>query len=185
MSCGIYCIECVPTKKKYYGSTNNFSTRFRNHKVALNKNTHYNEYLQNAWNKYGCREFKFYTVENVDEEELLSKESFYIERDMTWKRSLGFNIIRDPARGNHSQETKDKLSEIRKGIKNPFYGKSHSENHKRMLSEQNSGDKNPFHGRKHSSETRLKISKNHSRRKLSDSNILEIKKMNEGRNIVG
>lgn len=48
---GIYQILCLINKKAYYGSTVDFSRRFQDHKLTLRKKEHYNQYLQNAWNK--------------------------------------------------------------------------------------------------------------------------------------
>ena len=81
-----------------------------------------------------------------------------------------------------SEETKRKLSELRKGAKNPFFGKYHTEESrrkiseagkgrqpwnkgmphteeiKRKVSEAQKGVKNPFFGKYHTSETRRKLS---------------------------
>lgn len=48
----------------------------------------------------------------------------------------------------HSEETKRKMSEERKGEKNPMYGKG----------DERVGEKNSFYGKKHTEESRLKIS---------------------------
>jgi len=71
----------------------------------------------------------------------------------------------------HSEETKQKISENRKGKltgkDNPFYGKHHSEEAKRKNAEAHTGEKNsnfgrtgeqnPMFGRKHSEETIKKM----------------------------
>lgn len=75
----------------------------------------------------------------------------------------------------HSEETKEKMSNARKGEKNYFYGKQHTEETKRKISKANSGIKrteefkrsvskrvsgkgNPIYGKKRSEETKRKIS---------------------------
>lgn len=64
---GIYCIECVETKRKYIGQTyENFYKRWTFHKWHLKNNHHSNIYLQNAWNKYGADNFNFYPIESFD-----------------------------------------------------------------------------------------------------------------------
>jgi group I intron endonuclease len=65
MRSGIYKILNVTTGKFYIGSSKNIDTRFTQHRNKLNKNKHYNTYLQNAWNKYGEESFKFEIVEEV------------------------------------------------------------------------------------------------------------------------
>lgn len=50
---GIYCIENIRNGKKYIGQSINVYYRWKKHKSELNNNTHDNDYLQKAWNKYG------------------------------------------------------------------------------------------------------------------------------------
>lgn len=59
MNSGIYKITNKVNGKLYIGSTNNFSTRWRNHKHNLLKNKHCNRYLQSSVNKYGLANFEF------------------------------------------------------------------------------------------------------------------------------
>ena len=72
--CGIYCIENIMDGKKYIGQSKNIYTRWYQHKLELNYNKHGNRYLQNAWNKYGENNFKFYIIEKCSEDELNEKE---------------------------------------------------------------------------------------------------------------
>jgi len=105
-----------------------------------------------------------------------------------WLRKLGIPT-RKPwtfSKGRqHSEETKQKLSELRKGCKNPFYGKhhttetrehlrkcstgrKHTKEELRKMSEALSGKNNPMWGKKHNEESNkkrseaLKGSKNHN-----------------------
>ena len=50
---GIYKIENKVNGKIYVGQSIDIDTRWYNHRNELNGNRHYNEHLQNAWNKYG------------------------------------------------------------------------------------------------------------------------------------
>ena len=59
MRCGIYIID----NKVYVGSSIDIDKRLYNHKYMLNKNGHDNNYLQNAFNKYGVLNFIFDTIE--------------------------------------------------------------------------------------------------------------------------
>ena len=60
--CGIYKIENLVNGKVYIGKTVDFKERKKEHKLDLRLNRHYNNYLQNAWNKYGRENFKFEMV---------------------------------------------------------------------------------------------------------------------------
>lgn len=75
---GIYCIENIIDGKKYIGQSKNIYNRWYQHKLELNHNKHGNIYLQNAWNKYGENNFKFYIIEKCSEDELNEKEIYYI-----------------------------------------------------------------------------------------------------------
>ena len=55
-----------------------------------------------------------------------------------------------------SEETKQKMSEAKKGEKHPFYGQHHSEETKRKMSEAAKGNKNML-GKHHTEETKRKI----------------------------
>lgn len=65
MLCGIYKITNLVNNKVYIGSSKNIDRRIIQHRQKLNKNKHYNSYLQRAWNKYGEDNFKFETVEII------------------------------------------------------------------------------------------------------------------------
>lgn len=58
----------------------------------------------------------------------------------------------------HSDESKKKISEAKKGEKHPLFGKHLSEETKRKMSEAQRGEKNHLFGKKLSDETKKKIS---------------------------
>jgi len=72
---GIY--KILIGNKIYYGSCNDFKVRKNSHKYHLNRDTHYNKYLQNLWNKYGDAEFTF--IEEVTEDDLYKREQEIID----------------------------------------------------------------------------------------------------------
>lgn len=91
-----------------------------------------------------------------------------------WNRMEKLGIPTQPRseahRGwHHNEETKMKLSMMKKGVKNPFYGKHHAIKWKKRLSERNRGKGNPMYGKggkksprygkKHTEETRVKMSR--------------------------
>lgn len=74
MSIGIYKIINQIDGKYYVGSSNNIEgNRWPYHKYHLRKGDHYNNHLQNAWNKYGESCFEFVIVNEVLELDLLTE----------------------------------------------------------------------------------------------------------------
>lgn len=60
---GVYEILCTANNKRYIGSSNNLFTRVNRHFSLLNKNRHFNKYLQSAFNKYGESQFTVNVIE--------------------------------------------------------------------------------------------------------------------------
>lgn len=56
---GIYEIVCTQTGRRYVGSAQRFTSRFRLHVKQLVENKHHSRYMQRAWNKYGAGSFEF------------------------------------------------------------------------------------------------------------------------------
>jgi group I intron endonuclease len=96
MCVGIYIIKNNINNKIYVGSTlKSFDIRFKTHKKQLQKNTHENPILQNAWNKYGESGFSFNIIESYDDIEinkLLELERKYILLYDSNCRDFGYNI---------------------------------------------------------------------------------------------
>jgi len=67
----------------------------------------------------------------------------------------------------HSEETRRRMSEARKGPGNSFYGKRHSCKSKQKMTLARTGEGNPFYGKKHTDEWRLQMSKKIRGRKVS------------------
>lgn len=109
----IYKIRNVINNKIYIGSTNNIKKRWNNHRSKLNNNLHENQYLQQAWNKYGQDNFEFLIIEEVNDENRIEKEILHIENTKCYERKIGYNFDKNPT---------DKS-----GKNNPFYGKQHTQ----------------------------------------------------------
>lgn len=182
-SYSIYAIINLITKQMYIGSTINGRGRWFQHKSALKRGLHGNEYLQDSWKKYGEENFDFIILECIivdDKKYVLSREQYYIDKYDTMNRENGFN--KSPADLENNpipEETRKKISlkrigkklkltpeqrkkwsEMRKGENNSFYGKKHSKETLRILSEKASKrtrEKNSFYGKKHTEETKKKI----------------------------
>ena len=78
---GIYCIKNILNNKKYIGSTLHFMVRLRSHFYQLRKNIHCNIHLQNAYNKYGLKFFRFMILEECEpiQDTLLFIEQKYLD----------------------------------------------------------------------------------------------------------
>lgn len=114
---GIYKITNLTNQMFYIGSSQDLIKRWRDHRSVLNVNTHKNIYLQNAWNKYGEDNFEFEILEIVHIDLLIEREQHWINFTKCYDRTIGYNL--SPTAGNcagfiHTQETKAKLSALRK-----------------------------------------------------------------------
>lgn len=94
--CGIYAIENIKNGKKYVGQTRDdegFSGRFEGHRLKLRQRAHYNNYLQNSYNKHGEEAFRFRILEICkDSDDLNAKEkSWIVELESMYDKN-GYNI---------------------------------------------------------------------------------------------
>lgn len=157
---GVYCIENIKNNKKYIGQSVDVYDRWRKHKSELNGNIHFNNYLQNSWNKYGKDNFKFYVLEFCGIDMLDTLEIYYIDLYKTLNRNNGYNLTSGGAYNKqYSVETREKISQALKGHEvtpetrmkirknhadvsgknNGMYGKNHTEEAKKRVSEANKG----------------------------------------------
>lgn len=170
---GIYKIINKIDGKYYIGSAKCFYTRWTRHLKTLLNNCHANDYLQNAWNKYGYSAFEFQIVEFHPTEILLEKEQYYLNiafaeqnncYNLTFKAKGGFSeYARQKLTGRTiSITTRQKISNLKKGI-------LHSEEHKQNISNSMKNRKlsnshieklkTSHTGLRHSLEAKLKMSK--------------------------
>lgn len=137
---GIYGIINHLSGDVYVGQTSQpFQKRFWHHQWKLRNGTHDNQHLQNAWNLYGEEYFSFIPIQVVDDSSLLDDlEVKYInifkemnrcyniiEGGNSGRRGIPISeeqkrLIAEKNRINmtgkkHSEETKQKMSESRKG----------------------------------------------------------------------
>lgn len=132
---GIYIIVNKINGRVYVGKTEvGFNTRWQYHKCALHGGYHSNRHLQNAWNKYGEKSFKFLKLEYCHIEELNERERHHIA--IYKARGLAYNLT-DGGEGSlglsPSIETREKLSLVRKG-KNYRKGIKHTPESKIKMS---------------------------------------------------
>lgn len=176
---GIYCIENLVNGKKYIGKSLDIYDRWRKHVNDLKNGTHDNSYLCNSWKKYGSENFSFTIIEICKREELEQKEISYISKFETTKPN-GYNLTRggDGTLGyRHTEESKNKMSEKKKGIPSSQKGKtsilkgskvspeallnmkkSMTEERKLKLSKMLSGENSPAYGIPRTNDVKNKIS---------------------------
>ena len=178
--CGIYEIVCMANNKSIIGSSVHIQRRYAQHMWELRRLSHHNPHLQNAFNLYGENNFKLVILEKCDKKDLLIKEDLWIHNKNTQDRTNGFNY-KNAERPQHNQETCKKLSEMRKGNKNPMFGKHLSDNHKEKISSALKGEKSPFFGKSPTLATRQKMSKTQIGKKLSEETKIKIGLANVGK----
>lgn len=113
---GIYKIQSrIKPERIYIGSSINIYKRWGDHNTDLLKNRHGNSRLQNHYNKYGESDLQFSVLCGCEVSEIIKNEQFFIEGYNPY-----FNICK--IAGNtlgkmHSEESKRKMSESKKGHK--------------------------------------------------------------------
>lgn len=90
--CGVYKIINTTNRKVYIGSSKDVNRRWNEHVRTLELNIHVNPHLQNAWNKYGRKSFKFEIIEECDEKYQYEREQYYIDLYKPFQDN-GYNIV--------------------------------------------------------------------------------------------
>jgi len=111
---GIYTIINTRNNKCYIGSSKNIESRFKAHKSRLRNNKHINYHLQNAWNKYGEDSFEFNVLYITSIEDLIKEEQKLLDLKPEYNILPTVELNRQLV--HHSDKTKQKISEKKKGI---------------------------------------------------------------------
>lgn len=155
---GIYLIRCDSENKIYIGQSNNITKRYTAHLSKLRLKKHPNSYLQEAFDKYGEKDFICEVLFEVkddksNKQELYDLEIYYISLYDSTNRLKGYNIERGGIScGRASEETCKKLSEAHKG-------KKPSDETRRKLSEILKGKPSHWKGKKQTKEHSQKRTK--------------------------
>jgi len=187
MKSGIYRIINTINNCIYVGSAINLTARKNKHFTQLFKNSHYNKYLQNAFNLYKREAFIFDVLEYCKKEELIKREQFWIDA-YKMQGVILYNIC--SVAGNtygrfHSEETRKKMAvaqrgkvvteearrkssetqkgrlikeEVRRKMSEAHKGKHHTEETKQKIADANSGKLSHFKGKIRPNKTREKMS---------------------------
>lgn len=163
----VYLVENKRNGKRYVGLTkHDLETRWGQHvKDALYERS--NMLLHKAIRKNGPDGFVRTVIDTGESEEQLRQ----LEKD--WIEALGTHVSLGQGYNmtfggegllgyKHTDETKQKMSESRKGERNPNFGKhwgktSWTEEEKLTKSIERTGEGNPMHGKHQSAEARKKI----------------------------
>jgi group I intron endonuclease len=132
---GIYEIFHSPSNKVYIGSSIHVATRMAEHRRALKRGNHANQYLQRAWAAHSDAAFEFRVLEYVSHPEgLRARERELIISRKAAEPMHGFNLATaTTAAFGHSRETRQKLSAILIGHKRNV-GSHLSDEHKAKIS---------------------------------------------------
>lgn len=89
--CGVYRIVNTTNGKVYIGSSKNIEKRFRQHQYQLRKGTHHSPLLQRSWKVHGEGSFLFEILELCAEENLVSREQFWMDTSQCYLADKGYN----------------------------------------------------------------------------------------------
>ena len=79
MTCGIYAITNLKNNRFYIGQSISIEKRIKYHITKLSQEDHYNEELQNDWNKFDIEDFSWTILEIIENpENLNNRERFHI-----------------------------------------------------------------------------------------------------------
>ena len=176
----IYKITNTANGKSYIGQTihNAEKTRIRQH---LTGSSNGNRIVKHAIEKYGQDAFTYEILhDGIIPEFLDILEREAIETFNTIAPH-GYNLTEGGEGGSLSDETRQKMSEAKKGKKPNNYGKTHSDETRRKISEANRGEKNGNYGRSFSEEHRRKMSEAHKGKKISEEHRRKISEAQKGK----
>ena len=139
---GIYMILNKINRKCYVGSSKDIINRWSQHKNKLLKEKHINQYLQNAFNKYGLNNFEFWIIEECSEEDLLVREQYWMDFHVCYDHKYGYNICSKSDRPVMPQERREKVAAQRRNkTLEEFFG---VEKAKEMKEKMSKSQKNRF-----------------------------------------
>lgn len=165
MTSGVYVIKNTENGKFYIGSSAHVERRWRGHRSYLRRNVHDNDYLQNAWNKYGEDVFEFDIIVECGRDDLLWIEQVHLDRYRNDK--ILYNINTRVDRVEMTVETREKIrraavgreisEETRKKLSRAGKGQIRSQEFKERLRRTRQGSGNSFWGHTHTEEAKERI----------------------------
>jgi len=133
LNSGVYGIFSKIDDRVYIGSTINFNRREVDHFNKLKLNIHGNKFLQNFVNKYGIENVEFVVLAKCPSEYCIKLEQFFLDN---FDNKFNIRLIAESNFGlRASNETKQKMSKVRKGKAVRGYGFTVTEKTKFKMSE--------------------------------------------------
>lgn len=133
LNSGVYGIFSKIDSRVYIGSATNFDLRKKTHFDKLKSNVHVNKPLQNFVNKYGIENVEFKILAKCPSEYCIKLEQFFLD---SFENKFNIRIVAESNFGlKASDETKQKMSKVRKGKAVRGYGFIVTEETKFKMSE--------------------------------------------------
>jgi group I intron endonuclease len=136
MNTGIYSIRQKSTGREYVGSAVNVTKRWKEHRRQADSGRHHSRFFQRAWSKHGCDDFEFRVLLVCAKHDLIAYEQACLDGlrpafnvSPTAGSQLGFKM---------NDEAKRKMSVAAKKNKN-FAGHNHTQESRRRISESRKG----------------------------------------------
>ena len=168
LNSGVYGIFSKIDDRVYIGSATNFDLRKKTHFDKLKSNVHTNKPLQNFVNKYGIENIEFRILAKCPSEYCIKLEQFFLDN---FDNKFNIRLVAESNFGlKASEETKQKMSKVRKGKAVRGYGFIVAEETKSKMSE---AGKNKVFTEKHKQNLKLaaqKRSKELSQKHKGDNN---------------
>lgn len=140
---GIYAILNLIDGKRYVGSAQNFTARWKAHRFHLGKGSHHSRYLQAAWNKHGGQNFEFLPMLYCEVSALLEYEQLAID---ALRPEYNSAPVAGSCRGvKHSEEVRANISARMMGNQHTL-GYRHTEEAREKLREKQLGVASPTKG---------------------------------------
>jgi len=148
---GVYGIFNSYDGKVLVGSTIDLHKRWIHHRCTANTNQHANPHFQNAWLRDGSDSFEFRILELCDLSSLKPREDYWMSFYRSVEPDRGYNMV-SACHPKWTEEMRKRSSELRKGRKlslehrrhiaaskrgilNPFYGKTHTPENRKIMSD--------------------------------------------------
>jgi group I intron endonuclease len=145
MTCGVYQIHNLQTKKVHVGSSVEIEERWRTHRRRLNRGDHHSAKLQASWAKWGENQFVLEVLEELPHlnDTLVAREQWWIDNLNAYV--AGYNMrpkaesclgLKRPA---FSEEHRRRIADAKKGALNPNHGKPRGEETRKKIADSNQG----------------------------------------------